>query len=139
MAQYGPSVDSGSAEATAALWTEDGLFDAVAAIEMHGHDQIAGMVRSDGHQNLIHNGCGHVLTVPHVVVNGDAAEGRSYALNIRWDRRGRPFLGCPGVGKHLAMDTHRRRLADCRAGQCQFGWHRCPPRDARAEEERNDG
>jgi ketosteroid isomerase-like protein len=85
VAQYGPSVDSGSAEATAALWTEDGLFDAVAAIEMRGHDQIAGMVRSDGHQHLIHNGCGHVLTVPHVVVDGDAAEGRSYALNIRWD------------------------------------------------------
>jgi hypothetical protein len=26
-----------------------------------------------------------VLTVPHVVVNGDEATGRSYALNIRWD------------------------------------------------------
>jgi hypothetical protein len=85
VAQYGPSVDSGSAEATAALWTEDGTFDAVAAIEMRGREQIAGMVRSDGHQNLILNGCGHVLTVPHVVVQGDQAEGRSYALNIRWD------------------------------------------------------
>jgi hypothetical protein len=46
---------------------------------------IAGMVRSDGHQGLIRNGCGHVLTVPPVIVDGDAAEGRSYALNIRWD------------------------------------------------------
>lgn len=85
VAQYGPSVDSGSADATAALWTEDGTFDAVAAIEMRGREQIAGMVRSDGHQSLILNGCGHVLTVPHVVVHGDEAEGRSYALNIRWD------------------------------------------------------
>lgn len=85
VAQYGPSVDSGSADATAELWTEDGVFNAVAAIEMHGRDEIAGMVRSDGHQDLILNGCGHVLTVPHVVVHGDEAEGRSYALNIRWD------------------------------------------------------
>lgn len=85
VAQYGPAVDSGSAEATAALWTEDGTFDAVGAIEMRGHDQIAGMVRSGGHQGLIRNGCGHVLTVPHVVVDGDEATGRSYALNIRWD------------------------------------------------------
>lgn len=85
VAQYGPSVDSGSADATAELWTEDGVFDAIAAIEMHGRDEIAGMVRSDGHQDLILNGCGHVLTVPHVVVHGDEAEGRSYALNIRWD------------------------------------------------------
>jgi hypothetical protein len=83
--QYGPAVDSGSAEATAALWTDDGSFDAVGAITMHGHDEIAAMVNAVGHQNLILNGCGHVLTPPHVVVNGDEAEGRSYALNIRWD------------------------------------------------------
>lgn len=85
VAQYGPDVDSGSADATAALWTDDGTFDAVGAIEMRGRDEIAGMVRSDGHQSLIRNGCGHVLTSPHVVVRGDEARGRSYALNIRWD------------------------------------------------------
>jgi len=85
VAQYGPNVDSGSAEATAGLWTENGTFDAVGAIEMRGREQIAGMVRTKGHQDLIVNGCGHVLTVPHVVVKGDEAEGRSYALNIRWD------------------------------------------------------
>src|SRR5262245_22369805 len=83
VAQYGPSVDSGSAEATAALWTEDGTFDAVGAIEMRGRDDIAAMVRGDGHQSLIRNGCGHVLTVPHIAVEGDKAVGRSYALNIR--------------------------------------------------------
>jgi len=85
VAEYGPSVDSGSAEATAALWTEEGTFDAVGAIGMRGREQIAAMVRSDGHQGLIHNGCGHVLTVPHVEIDGDIAHGRSYALNIRWD------------------------------------------------------
>jgi ketosteroid isomerase-like protein len=91
VAQYGPAVDSGSAEAAANLWTEDGTFDAVGALEMRGRGQIAGMVRSEGHQSLIRNGCGHVLTVPHVVVNGDAAEGRSYALNIRWDAEAQRF------------------------------------------------
>jgi ketosteroid isomerase-like protein len=85
VAQYGPNVDSGSAEAAAALWTDDGTFDAVGAITMHGHDEIAGMVNGAGHQGLILGGCGHVLTVPHVVVDGDQAYGRSYALNIRWD------------------------------------------------------
>jgi hypothetical protein len=91
VAQYGPAVDSGSAEAAADLWTGDGTFDAVGAIEMHDRDEIAGMVRSEGHQGLIRNGCGHVLTVPHVVVDGDAAEGRSYALNIRWDAQAQRF------------------------------------------------
>lgn len=52
---------------------------------MRGHDDIAAMVRTEGHQQLIESGCGHVLTVPHVEVDGDVALGRSYALNIRWD------------------------------------------------------
>jgi hypothetical protein len=85
VAQYGPAVDSGAAAAAAELWTEDGTFDAVGAIEMHGREQIAGMVNGQGHQNLILNGCGHVLTAPHITLDGDEATGRSYALNIRWD------------------------------------------------------
>jgi len=85
VAQYGPAVDSGSGEAAAALWTEGGTFDAVPHLRMRGRDDIIDMVHGDGHQSLIHNGCGHVLTVPHVVVGGDHATGRSYALNIRWD------------------------------------------------------
>ncbi|WP_067893953.1 nuclear transport factor 2 family protein [Nocardia vaccinii] len=84
VAQYGPAVDSGSGEAAAALWTQDGLFDAVPQLRMQGRDDIVAMVHG-GHQSLIRNGCGHVLTVPHIVVDGDRATGRSYALNIRWD------------------------------------------------------
>jgi len=91
VAQYGPSVDSGSATATAELWTEDGVFDAVPFLQMRGRDEISAMVRSDGHQALILNGCGHVLTVPHVEIDGDTARGRSYALNIRWDAEGDRF------------------------------------------------
>jgi SnoaL-like domain len=92
VAQYGPAVDSGSGEATAALWSDNGIFDAVGAITMRGHDEIAPMVHGDGHQGLISNGCAHVLTVPHVVVDGDVAHGRSYAMNIRWD----PSSSCSG-------------------------------------------
>ncbi len=85
VAQYGPAVDSGSGEAAAALWTGDGIFDAVPHLRMRGQDDIIGMVHGDGHQGLIRNGCAHVLTVPHIVVDGDHATGRSYALHIRWD------------------------------------------------------
>jgi ketosteroid isomerase-like protein len=85
VAQYGPAVDSGSGEAAAALWTEDGTFDAVPHLRMRGRDDIAAMVCGDGHQSLLRNGCGHVLTVPHIVVDGDHATGRSYALQVRWD------------------------------------------------------
>jgi len=85
VARYGPAVDSGSSDAAAVLWTDDGVFEAPPYAVWTGHDEIAGMVEGEGHQDLIHHGAGHVLTVPHVVVRGDEAEGWSYALNIRWD------------------------------------------------------
>ncbi|MFI1031433.1 nuclear transport factor 2 family protein [Streptomyces sp. NPDC020951] len=85
VAQYGPAVDSGSGEAAAALWTADGVFDAIPHLRMEGRDDIVGMVHGTGHQSVIDNGCGHVLTVPHIVVDGDRATGRSHALHLRWD------------------------------------------------------
>ncbi len=108
VAQYGPSVDSGSAQATADLWTDDGTFEAVGAISMRGHDQIAAMVNGDGHQSLIRNGCGHVLTVPHIVIDGDTATGRSYALNIRWDAEADRFW----IARVSANSWQWKRTAD---------------------------
>lgn len=91
VAQYGPAVDSGSGAAAAELWTEDGRFDAVPQRRMRGRGEIAAMVEGAGHRSLLESGCGHVLTVPHIVLNGDRATGRSYALNIRWDAEAQTF------------------------------------------------
>lgn len=85
VAQYGPAVDSGSGEAAAALWTDDGVFDAIPHLRMEGRGDIVGKVHGTGHQSVIAGGCGHVLTVPHIVVDGDHATGRSHALHLRWD------------------------------------------------------
>jgi ketosteroid isomerase-like protein len=85
VAQYGPAVDSGSGDAAAALWTEDGTFDALPHLRMRGQGDIAAMVHGAGHQSLIHAGCGHILTAPHIVVDGDKASGRGYAFHVRWD------------------------------------------------------
>src|SRR6266568_493586 len=85
VAQYGPAVDSGSGDAAAALWTEDGTFDAIPHLRMRGRGDIAAMVHGAGHQSLIHGGCGHILTTPHIVVDGDQASGRGYAFHVRWD------------------------------------------------------
>jgi uncharacterized protein (TIGR02246 family) len=85
VAQYGPAADSGDGDAAAGLWTEDGVFDVVGHFELRGREAIAGMLNGAGHQGLIANGAAHVLTVPHIVIDGDEATGRSYAMNIRWD------------------------------------------------------
>lgn len=72
IASYGPLVDGGDAESAAALWADDGVYD-VEDWLMHGRDDIAVMVRSSGHQDLINRGCVHFLGPAVVTVHGDDA------------------------------------------------------------------
>jgi hypothetical protein len=99
MSAYGPLVDSGDAEATAALWTEDGIYDwgggpkpAEGAPVKEGpagaaysRDAIADMVRGPYHQEIIHGGAGHVIGLPHLNIDGDTAVGTSYSRLYRRD------------------------------------------------------
>lgn len=72
LACYGPLVDAGAAEAAAALWAEDGVYD-VGDWRMGGRSEIAAMVRSDAHQGLVARGCAHFFGPPVVTVDGDTA------------------------------------------------------------------
>ncbi len=81
MTSYGPAIDSGSEEAVARVWTEDGVYDVDTGI-MRGHAEIAAMVRGDSHQGLIANGCAHVLEPGNVLVDGDTAVATCKSLLI---------------------------------------------------------
>ncbi|RDH75104.1 SgcJ/EcaC family oxidoreductase [Mycolicibacterium moriokaense] len=72
IASYGPLVDAGDADATAALWAADGAYD-VEGWHMRSRDEVAAMVRSDAHQRLIRRGCCHFLGPAVVTVDGDDA------------------------------------------------------------------
>jgi hypothetical protein len=99
MSSYGPLVDGGDAEGAAALWVEDGVYDwgggemARASGKVtegaegaaFGRDAIADMVRGAYHQRIIHEGAGHVLGLPHVVLDGDTATAISYSRLYRYD------------------------------------------------------
>jgi hypothetical protein len=99
MSAYGPLVDSGDAKATAALWTEDGLYDwgggsasqpgsgvkEGAQGAAHSRAEIADMVRGDYHQAIIKGGAGHVIGLPHIAVDGDKAVAISYSRLYRRD------------------------------------------------------
>ena len=72
IASYGPIVDAGDPESAAALWHDDGVYD-VEGWLMRGRDDIAAMVRSPGHQDLISRGCVHFLGPAVVTLAGDDA------------------------------------------------------------------
>ena len=72
IASYGPLVDSGDADAVAALWAPDGTYD-TGDWTMSSRDDVAAMVRSDEHQGLITRGCCHFFGPPAVTVDGDDA------------------------------------------------------------------
>lgn len=78
---YGPLVDAGDAEAVAALWEPDGVYD-VDEIFMRGREQIEAMVRSDNHQGWITGGCAHFLGPAHVTVDGDHAVAICHSLMV---------------------------------------------------------
>jgi len=99
MSAYGPLVDSGDAEATAALWTLDGVYDwgggpkpaegtpmkEGAAGAAYSQAAIADMVRGPYHQEIIQGGAGHVIGLPHIVIDGDTAIATSYSRLYRRD------------------------------------------------------
>ena len=84
MARYGPAVDSGSAEATAALWADDGIYDAGISV-MSGADAIARMVQTDPHQTYIAGGCAHLVGPPHVTIDGDRATAITHSQLLFWN------------------------------------------------------
>lgn len=72
IASYGPAADSGSAESTADIWTEDGTYDTFPVV-LDGHEDIAAMVAGELHQRLIQGGAAHLQGPPHIEIDGDQA------------------------------------------------------------------
>lgn len=89
LASYSPRVDSGDAEGVAELWTDDGVYDVDTGV-LEGHDGLEKMVNGDAHQGLIAHGCGHVPSLPVVLLDGDRAVATGYTqLVVRSSRPGR--------------------------------------------------
>jgi SnoaL-like domain len=75
---WGPAVDTGSSEAAAALWHEDGVLESDLS-HLQGPGAVFAMVESDGQQALITQGCAHVQSAPIVRIDGDEAQAVTYS------------------------------------------------------------
>ena len=86
IASYGPAVDSLSNREAAELWTEDGIYAAGKVGTFKGHDAITGLLGGDLNVDLMERGGAHVLSFPHVVIEGDTATATNHAtVYIRSD------------------------------------------------------
>ena len=75
---WGPAVDTGQAEAAAALFSEDAVLQSDMSY-LTGPAAIEDMVRSDGQQALIDQGSAHIPAFPVVDIEGDAARAIGYS------------------------------------------------------------
>jgi uncharacterized protein (TIGR02246 family) len=77
MVRYGFAVDTGDADGTAALFTEDTVYDVDVGV-MRGRDGIRQMVRGDMHQSLLPN-CAHMIGPAVVQLDSNRAVATGYS------------------------------------------------------------
>lgn len=77
-ATYGPSVDSRSGSVTASLWAEDGAYD-FGGEPLVGAEKVGSLVDIEPHVHYVADGCAHVLSMPHISVDGDKAVATGYS------------------------------------------------------------
>ena len=72
---FGPSIDSGGDDNVVDFFSEDAEYRSnVATLEpVRGHKAIKAIFTGDMHQGAIKGGIGHVLSFPHIVIDGNKA------------------------------------------------------------------
>ena len=79
---WGPAVDTGNAEAAAALFAEDGILESDLSY-LIGPAAVGAMVRGEGHQSLIRDGSAHIPAFPVIQISGDEATAIGYSRVYR--------------------------------------------------------
>ncbi len=83
IARYGPLADAGEAQALAALWAADGIYEVVGFAQAQGHAAIAALIEGETHRALMADGCAHLLGPVAVEIDGDTATVRGHSVVFR--------------------------------------------------------
>lgn len=84
IASYGPLADCGAAQDVAALWAEDGSYGVAGFADATGRTAIAGLIEAPYHQQLMADGCAHVLGPVAITLAGDTAIARGTSVVLHW-------------------------------------------------------
>ncbi|MCE4267524.1 nuclear transport factor 2 family protein [Rhodococcus globerulus] len=79
IAFIGPACDSGAADAFADRFLPDGVYN-VGARAFVGSDQVRKVVAEGRHLEYMAAGCAHLMTPPHIEVDGDRAVAVNYTV-----------------------------------------------------------
>ena len=83
IASYGPAVDSNRLQDAAALWAEGGEY-VVAGFGAHtGRAALVDLLAAPHHQQLLQDGCAHILSAPHIQLCGLRAVAVNYSVVLR--------------------------------------------------------
>jgi uncharacterized protein (TIGR02246 family) len=97
--RYGLAVDAGDAEAAAATFADDGIYDVDVGV-MRGRTEVAAMVRGERHQAMVGR-CAHQIGPAVVTVDGDRAAAVGYS---------RVYLAVDGAMEIYRVSTNRWRF-----------------------------
>ena len=105
MASYGPAADSGSTARAISIWAEDGTYDLHARV-MTGRAEIAQELEGKWHQGLIAQGSGHIVSMPHVAVDGDTAVATCHSRLYRREGDDYRVISCSANRWEFARGRH---------------------------------
>ena len=84
IARYGPLADAGEAVGVAALWQDAGVYAVGGMGESQGREAIAALIQSPVHQQLMSDGCAHILSPHAIELKRDNATAFGYSCVFRW-------------------------------------------------------
>ncbi|CAN7599434.1 nuclear transport factor 2 family protein [Phenylobacterium sp. LjRoot219] len=79
---YGYAVDGCNADAVGSVYAEDGVYAVGDIGAFEGRERIAAITRDEGHLGLVKAGCGHLSSLPYVVVDGDRATATCHTMVV---------------------------------------------------------
>lgn len=107
VASHPPSADTGAADYTISVYSENGVFDRGPMLDgARGAKDIAAFIQRPEHEEAIRGGLAHFTGLPLVDLRGDVAVVTSYLLIVHLDHEGEP-RGLPNHGISTGYRIHR--------------------------------